>query len=461
MAAKKRPADKKRKTAQLKPADGTQGMEVIHPKSAGIDVGNEEHYVAVPPTLDENPVRTFGCFTQDLKAMARWLKKLGVTTVALQSTGVYWIPLYDVLTEQGIQVFVVNARETKNVPGRKTDVLECQWILKLHVHGLLRSSFRPAQEICKMRTLWRQRQQHVADAARSTQRMQKALTQMNVQLHNVISDITGVSGMAILQAILKGERNPQQLSKLCQPGIKASRETVAKSLEGNWSEEHLFVLKQQVDIYTHLQGMIEQCDARLYAHFRTLEEKADPEPLPMVERHKRPRGNAVESFDLRKELYRVVGVDLTRIDGINILAAQTILSEVGYDVSAWNTEAQFVSWLNLAPRSKISGGRVIGRDGRKIVNRAGETLRHAANSLRKSETYLGAQYRRLRGKLETSRANKAMGAKLARLIYRMLKYGQEYVDRGAEYYERNRKEQQFRSLTKQAAKLGYTIMKAA
>ncbi len=452
---------KKRKTAKLKPADGTQGMEVIHSHAAGIDVGNEEHYVAVPPGLDENSVRTFGCFTEDLKAMAGWLSKIGVTTVALQSTGVYWIPLYDVLTERGIHVFVVNARDTRNVPGRKTDVLECQWIQKLHAHGLLQSSFRPGQEVCNMRTLWRQRQQHVADAARCTQRMQKALTQMNVQLHNVISDITGVSGMTILEAILQGERNPERLAELCQPEIKASRATVTKSLEGNWREEHLFVLRQEVQTYQHFQRMIEDCDAQLHQHFRSMEPKADPQALPKVERHKRPRGNAVESFDLRKELFRVVGVDLTRIDGINIMTAQTVLSEIGYDVSAWQTEGQFVSWLNLAPRDKISGGRVIGRDGRKIINRAGQALRLAANSLRQSDSYLGAQYRRLRGRLETSRANKAMGAKLARVIYRMLKYGQEYVDKGAEYYERNRKEQQFRNLTKQAAKLGYTITKAA
>lgn len=450
----------KKKTAKLKPAAGTLGMEVIHPYAAGIDVGNEEHYVAVSPELDQNPVRKFGCFTSELKAMAGWLKGIGIETVALQSTGVYWIPIYDILTAHGIRVFVVNARETKNVPGRKTDVHECQWILKLHVHGLLRSSFRPAEEILKMRTLWRQRGELVADAARSVQRMQKALTQMNVQLANVINDIVGVSGMAILNAILRGERNPDRLAGLCEPEIKASRGTVAKSLEGNWAEEHLFVLKQQVEIYRHFQQMIEDCDRQLYTRFRGMEQRADAKELPERARNKRPRGNAVRSFDLRKELYRVVGVDLTRIDGINIMTAQTVLSEIGYDVSAWRTEAQFVSWLNLAPRDKVSGGRVIGRDGRKIVNRAGQALRLASNALRKSDSYLGAQYRRLRGRLDTAAANKAMGAKLARLIYRMLKYGQEYVDKGAQYYEQHRKGQQLRSLMKQAAKLGCTVVTA-
>jgi len=451
----------KRKTAKLKPADGTLGMEVIHPYAAGIDVGNEQHYVAVPPTLDDNSVRVFGCFTADLMAMATWLKSLGVKTVALQSTGVYWIPLYDVLTQKGIQVFVVNARETRHVPGRKTDILECQWILKLHVHGLLRSSFRPAAEVLKMRTLWRQRMQLVSDAASCTQRMQKALTQMNVQLANVISDITGVSGMAILAAIEKGERNPQRLAELCEPGIKATQEEVMKSLEGNWADDHLFVLKQQLATYRHFQRMIEGCDKELHAHFGTMEQKADPEELPKVERHKRPRGNAVTSFDLRKELYRMTGVDLTSVGSINIMTAQTVLSEIGYNVTAWNTEGQFVSWLNLAPRDRVSGGKVIGRDGNKVINIAGQALRLSANSLRNSDSYLGAQYRRLRGKMDTAAANKAMGAKLARIIYRMLKYGKEYKDKGAEYYERTRKEQELRRITKQAAKLGYTIAKIA
>lgn len=464
MARKKKNAArsaKQRKAAQLKPADGTLGMEVIHPYAAGIDVGNEQHHVAVPPMLDDNPVRTFGCFTSDLIRLATWLSEIGVNTVALQSTGVYWIPLYDVLTKHGIQVFIVNAKDTKHVPGRKTDVLECQWILKLHVHGLLRSSFRPKAEVLKMRTLWRQRNELVADAASSTQRMQKALTQMNVQLANVISDITGVSGMGIVGAIVKGERDPRRLAELCEPGIKASKEEVMESLKGNWAEEHLFVLKQQLATYRHFQRMIEDCDKELYTYFQTMEQKADPDELPKVKPHKRPRGNAVTSFDLRKQLYRTVGVDLTSIDGINIMTAQTVLSEIGYDVSAWDTEQQFVSWLNLAPRDKISGGKVIGHDSRKIINKAGQALRLSSNSLRKSDSYLGAQYRRLRGKLDTAAANKAMGAKLARLIYRMMKYGKEYLDKGAEYYQRTHKEQQLRSLHKQAAKLGYTIAKTA
>lgn len=442
--------------SQLK-GDRTLGLEVVHPQAAGIDVGNDEHYVAVPPHLDEQPIRTFGCFTADLKRMADWLQSLGVKTAALQSTGVYWIPLYDILRDRGIQVFVVNARETKNVPGRKSDVQECQWLLKLHVYGLLRNSFRPEDEICVMRTLWRQRQQHVAEAARCTQRIQKALTQMNVQLANVISDVTGVSGQAIIRGILKGERDRYALANLCCTAIKASRETVAQSLEGNWRKEHLFVLGQEFNIYQQLQGMIAQCDTALGDQFGAMEQKADPGELPKCPRKKRPRGNAVTSFDLRQEQFRVAGVDLTAIDGINITTAQTIVSEIGVDVSAWPTEAHFVSWLNLAPRDKISGGHVIGRDKRKVINRAGQALRYAASTLAQSNSYLGAQYRRLKTKLETAKAAKAMAAKLARIVYRLLKFGQAYVDKGALFYEEKHRNQQIRSVQKRAARLGFQL----
>ena len=450
---------KQQKTAELK-TTRTLGLEVVHPQAAGIDVGNGTHYVAVPPHLDESPVRTFGCFTSDLKALADWLVQLNVTTVALQSTGVYWIPLYDMLRDRGIRVFIVNARDTKNVPGRKSDVQECQWLLKLHVYGLLRNSFRPDDEILMLRALWRHRQEHIGEAARCIQRMQKALTQMNVQLANVISDITGVSGQAILKAILDGERDPQKLAALCDPAIRASRETVAKSLEGNWRQEHLFVLRQEFATYQHFQGMIEGCETALHNQLRTMEEKADAGDLPPCPRNKRPRGNPVEVFDLRKELFRVTGVDLTKVDGINAVTAQTIISEIGLDVSAWPTEQHFVSWLNLAPRNKISGGRVIGKDKRKVINRAGQALRMAANGLRQSDSYLGAQYRRLRSKLDTPCANKAMANKLARLIYRVMKFGQEYVDKGAQSYEEAFRRRQILAVAKRAAGLGFQLSPA-
>lgn len=447
--------------AKLKPRDWTLGLSVVHPKAAGIDVGNEEHYVAVPPSMDPEPVRSFGCYTQDLNGLADWLEQRGIETVAMQSTGVYWIPLADMLAQRGIQVTLVNARDTKNMPGRKTDVQECQWLLKLHVYGLLKNSFRPEEQTVVMRTLWRQRQQHIASAAQAIQRMQKALTQMNVQLANAISDLSGWTGQAILQSILAGERDPWKLAELRDPRIKASKAEVAKSLEGNWRTEQLFVLKQEFEMYQTLQDKIRECDREIERQFQTRPQKANPEELPELPRNKRPHGNVPENFDLRDEMYRTTAVDLVAIDGLNVLTAQTVLAECGSDMSRWETEGHFVSWLNLAPRNKISGGKVIGRDQRKVVNRAGQALRHAARTLLRSESYLGAQYRRLRTRLGAPKAIKAMANKLARILYRLLKYGQAYVDKGQEFYEQTFHQQQVKMLTKKATALGFQLVQSA
>ena len=447
--------------AKLKPQDCTLGLQVVHPKAAGIDVGNEEHWVAVAPGVDPEPVQSFGCFTQDLREMADWLVRCGIETVAMQSTGVYWIALYDMLVERGIRVFVVNAQDTKNLPGRKTDIQECQWLLKLHAYGLLRNSFRPEEEILVMRTYWRQRQQHIEDASRCIQRMQKALTQMNLQLANVISDISGATGQAILSAIIGGERDPRKLAKMRDPRVKASEATVAKSLEGNWRPELLFVLQQEQESYQTFQTKIAECDRQLQRHYETMEAKADPKQLPPVPRDKRAHGNVPAEFDLRDELYRAIGVDLTAIDGINVLTAQTLYAEVGSDMGRFNTEAHFVSFLDLSPKNKISGGKVVGREKRKTKNRAGLALRLAAGTLLRSETYLGAQYRRLRTKLGAPKARKAMANKLARIAYRMMKYGEAYVDKGKEFYEQKYRQQQIRMLTKKATELGLQLIQSA
>lgn len=447
--------------AKLKPQDCTLGLQVVHPKAAGIDVGNEEHWVAVPADLDPEPVRSFGCFTPDLEAMADWLVQCGIETVAMQSTGVYWMALDNTLTERGIRVFVVNARDTKNLPGRKTDIQECQWLLKLHAYGLLRKSFRPEEEILVMRTYWRQRQQHIGDASRCIQHMQKVLTQMNVQLANAISDISGTTGQAILSAILAGERDPQTLAKLRDPRVKASEATVAKSLEGNWRPELLFVLRQEQESYQSFQTKIAECDRQLHQHYETMEAKADPKQLPPVPRDKRAHGNVPAGFDLREELYRATGVDLTSIDGLNVLTVQTLIAEVGSDMNRFATEAHFVSFLDLSPRNKISGGKVVGREKRRTKNRAGLALRLAAGTLLESGTYLGAQYRRLRTKLGAPKARKAMANKLARIAYRMMKYGEEYVDKGKEFYEQKYRQLQIRMLTKRATELGFQLVQPA
>ena len=435
-------------------------MEVIHPDAAGIDIGNEFHYVAVPQKRDSEPVRRFGCTTAELKTMAEWLQQCGIRTVAMQSTGVYWIAVYDVLEEAGLEVYLVNARETKNLPGRKSDVQESQWLMKLHTYGLLRNSFRPVQEIRTMRTYWRQRNDLVRSATRHIQRIQKVLTQMNIQLANVLSDISGKSGQAIIHAILAGERDPYELAAMCDVRVQASEEEIAQSLEGHWQPDLLFVLKQEQDGYEFCQKQIAQCDGQLEHYLQQRDDRSHGAPLPEEKRKvrlKKKYGNRPQ-FDLRAELFRMTGTDLTRIDGIDVTTAATILSEAGYDMSRWETENHFVSWLRLCPDNRISGGKIIGQGRLPTNNRATIALKMAASALRTSQTYLGAQFRRFRTKLGAPIAIKAMAAKLARLVYRMLRYGMNYVDQGVEFYEAQHRKLQIQSLKSKAAQLGFQII---
>jgi transposase len=464
---------KQRKELARQLQSANPGLEVVHPRAAGIDVGNGAHYVAVRPDQDPEPVRRFECFTADLHRLAAWLEACGVTTIAMQSTGVYWIPLYEILEERGFEVYLVNARHTKNLPGRKSDVQESQWLLKLHTYGLLNNSFQPDAEIRVARTYWRQRAEHVHGASTCIQRMQKVLTQMNVQLANVISDVSGLTGQRIVRAILAGERDPKKLAELSHPQIRATREEIAKSLEGNWRPELLFVLKQEMEMYDTYQRRIAECDRELEAHLKSFPGKVEPkqteeeppsEPRPgkkaqtrLTQSAKKASGNRPQ-FDLRSELYRISGVDLTRIDSIHVLVAQTVISEVGLDMSRWNTEAHFASWLGLCPDNRISGDKVLSKGTRHVVNRAATALRMAATTLLRSQSYLGAQYRRLRARLGAPKAITAMAHKLARLVYRMLKYGQEYVDKGMQYYEDRHRHQQVEHLKKTAAKLGLQIV---
>jgi len=438
--------------------DWTLNLDVVHPHAAGIDIGNESHYVAVPPHRDAEPVRQFACFTEDLQRMAAWLKSCGIDTVAMQSTGVYWLPVYEILTEHGLRVFLVNARHTKNLPGRKTDVQECQWLLQLHTFGVLNNSFRPPEEICVLRAYWRQRAEHVASASACIQRMQKVLTEMNVQLANVISDISGLTGLAIIQAILEGERDRYKLADLADVRIQASREEIARSLEGNWRKELLFILQQERNLYQIYQQQIAECDTALAAHLQTLEHKVEPgSQPPAAKANKRAGSNAPTSFDLRGELYRISGTDLTQIDGINIMNAQTIIAEVGIDMSRFPSEAHFASFLGLCPDNQITGGKVLHRGTKHVENRAATALRMAATSLWRSKTYLGAKFRRLRARLGAPKAITAMAHMLARLVYRMLRYGEQYVDKGMKYYEQKYRAQPIRSIEKKAKQLGFVI----
>jgi transposase len=434
-------------------------LEVVHPDAAGIDIGNECHYAAVPPSRDSQPVRRFGCTTAELKTMADWLQQCRIRTVAMQSTGVYWVAVYDILEQAGLEVYLVNARDTKNLPGRKSDVQESQWLMKLHTYGLLRNSFRPSQEIRVMRTYWRQRNDLVQSASRHILRIQKALTQMNLQLANVLSDISGVTGQAIIKAILAGERDPHKLAEFRDPRVKANEEEIARSLEGNWQDDLLFVLKQEQQAYEFCQKQIAACDRQLEQYLRQREDRSQGTPLPEEKRKgrlKKKRANKPR-FDLREGLFRMTGTDLTRIDGIDVMTAMTVISEAGYDMSKWKTENHFVSWLRLCPDNRISGGKVIGKGRLPTNNPVSIALKMAATTLRQSKTYIGAQFRRLRTRLGAPIAIKAMAAKLARLVYRMLRYGMKYVDQGAAVYELKHRELQVHQLKWKAAQLGYKV----
>jgi transposase len=437
-------------------------LEVVHPDAAGIDIGNESHYAAVPTIRDSQPVRQFGCTTAELKAMADWLKQCRIRTVAMQSTGVYWIAVYDILEAAGLDVYLVNARDTKNLPGRKSDVQESQWLMKLHTYGLLRNSFRPSQEIRTMRTYWRQRNDLVQSAGRHIQRMQKAMTQMNIQLANVLSDVSGVTGQAIIKAVLAGERDPHKLAAFRDPHVKASEEKIAQSLEGNWQDDLLFLLKQEQDGYEFCQKQMAECDRQLKQYLQQRQDRSQGACLPVEKRKERLRkkkGNAPQ-FDMRLDLFRMTGTDLTQIDGIDVMTATTILSEAGWDMSKWETEDHFVSWLRLCPNNRITGGKIIGKGRLPTNNRITTTLKMAASALRLSNTYLGAQFRRFRTKLGSPIAIKAMAAKLARLVYRILRYGMKYVDQGAKLYEAQHRNLQIKQLKWKAANLGFRVIEA-
>jgi transposase len=451
-------------------AGNDPGLTIVHSNAGGIDVGNESHFVAVPPDRDTNAVQEFGCWTADLKRMAEWLSACRIDTVAVQATGVYSIPLYDILTEYGIQVVLVNAQHTKNVPGRKSDVQECQWLMKLHTYGLLRDSFRLEERMESVRTVWRLRDRHVKDASRSVQHMQKALTKMNVQLANVLTDITGVSGQAIIAAILQGERDPWKLADLKHEMVKASREEIARSLEGNWRDDLLFELRQAVDGYHFAHQQMRECDLKLQSFLaslpaRTLNRPVEPGGSPATaqkaKKARKPRKTRRNepSVDLGPELKRICGVDLTSIDGIDVITAQTIISEIGTDMSGFKTENHFASWLGLTPGKDVSGGKIIGSGKRKVQNRVAMSLRMAATTLLNSKTYLGSRYRHLRQQLPSyAAAIKAMARYLAVLVYRLLTRGEAWVDRGAAKFEQRRTERELASLNSKARAKGFQLV---
>ena len=441
-----------RSQSSTNPAELSQ----LNPNAAGIDVGATSHFVAVPADRSEQPVQEFEAFTADLYRLADWLTECSVATVVMESTGVYWIPLFGVLEERGFQVMLVDPRRIKNVPGRKSDVVDCQWLQQLHTYGLLSAAFRPDEDIRRLRSYLRQRAMLVEYASHHVQHMQKALTQMNLKLQHVISDITGKTGMAIIEAIVGGERNPRSLAQLRDPRIKADQATIARSLRGHWRDEHLFELTQALELYRTYQDKIAQCDREIEAQLEQFEDRSDGEP-PAPNRKKRNQKNAPR-FDVQGQLYRMTGVDLTCIDGVDAYTALKVVSEIGTDMTKWPTAKHFASWLGLSPNNRITGGRVISSKTKASANRAAAALRLAANALHRSDSALGAFLRRKKAHLGAPKAITATAHKLARIIYSMLRYGQQYVDAGAEYYESQYRRRALRAAKQRAAQLGYQLV---
>lgn len=452
-----------------RPAKTTAALPVLNAHAAGIDVGADEVFIAVPEDSDPQPVRKFETFTADLLEAARWLKKCGVETVALESTGVYWIPLYQILEAQGLRVCLVNARHLHNVPG-KTDVADCRWLQYLHACGLLQASFRPEQAVCAVRSLLRHRENLIRYASGHIQQMQKALTQMNLRLHNVLSDITGKTGLAILDRLLAGERDPAALAELRDSRIKASKETIIKSLEGDYRPEHVFALKQSLDGYRFYQTLVAECDAeieKMLAFFDTRPPRVASEPadLPVGsserKRTAKPTGGNALQFrrtDLTAELYRLYGTDLTLVPSLGSLTVYQLFSEVGRDLSAFKSDKHFCSWLGLCPGNKISGGKVLSSKTKRVTSRAARSLRMAAQSLWRSECYMGHYYRRMSAKLGKPGAITATAHKLARIYFHLVTTGESY-DEGvfAKEQERQRNRAESR-LRKNAARMGYDIV---
>lgn len=442
-------------------AGAWEGLKVIHPNAAGLDIGSEEIWAAVAPDRTSEPVRKFGTFTPDLHALADWLVSCGVDTVAMEATGVYWIPVYEVLEARGLRVYVVNARHLKNVPGRKSDIQDCQWIQGLHSVGLLRGSFRPEGEIVALRAYLRHRAGLIEHRAAHIQHMQKALQQMNVQLTQVISDITGVTGLAIIRAIVAGVRDPQQLAALRQPTCKKSAQEIAKALTGNYRREHVFALQQALALYDFYTEQLLACDVEIERQFANLRPVSDDlPPLPPSNKPDTHSKNA-PSYDARTYLYRLTGVDLVAIAGLNESTVQVIISEVGADLSAFPSEKHFCSWLGLAPHNDISGGKRLRSRTLKTDNRAGQAFRMAAQSVAKSpDSAFGVFYRRMKVRFGTKQAIVATAHKIARAFYHVLKHRTPFHDLGGEEYERRARARERKNLQKRAAKLGLTLVEA-
>lgn len=452
----------KKKQQRRRPQELAQEIPVIHPDAAGIDIGSRSHWVAVPADRDAEPVREFSSFTGDLHRLADWLASCGIKTVAMESTGVYWIPLFQLLETRGFEVLLVNAAHLRNVPGRrKSDVLDCRWIQRLHSFGLLRGSVRPNEEIVELRAYMRQRERIVQDAARHVQHMQKALLEMNIQIHHVLSDLTGVTGMRLVRAVLAGERDGHKLAALRDPRCRQPKERIAAALQGNYKREQLFVLEQALTAYDVHQRLLAQCDQRIEELLAELSRRCEvPEQPCPPRRHGTPRNNQ-PTFEIQSPLHRLCGnVDLTQIPGLAPATALTVVTEIGTEVSRWPTEKHFTSWLNLAPGTKITGGKLMSARRAPSKNRAGQALRQAAVSVGRTQTALGGFYRRIAAHRGAAKAAVATARKLGVLVYQALKHGQAFVETGLAAYERQQNARLVQHLQKRAAALGYQLLPA-
>jgi len=458
---------RQRKASKGDPRGSTLSLK--HPDAAGIDVGARVHYVAVPEGRAAPSVRSFGAYTAQLDELVQWLKSCGIKTVALESTGVYWIALYQKLEEAGLEVVLVDARRAKHVPGRKSDVQDCQWLQQLHSYGLLAPAFRPKDAICRLRTLQRHRKSLVECAAMWVLHLQKALTAMNLHLHHVLTDLTGQSGLAILDAILRGERDPKKLASLSDWRVKQPQAQIEAALTGDYRAEALFVVEQALQSYRHLQQQIAQCDLAIEKQVAALDDcprpgqaPTPPGPVPPEAAAAKPRKGrkppTAQEVSLAGHLKRILGVDLTAIPGLNVLAVLTLLSEIGTDLSKWRHAKAFASWLGLSPNNKVSGQRVLSSRTRQVNNRAATILRLAAVAVGKTDTPLGAFYRRKRAQLGAPKAITATARKLACLIYRLLKEGQGYQEGDVRTYELRYKDQILRALRKRANGFGFDLV---
>jgi transposase len=427
----------------------------LNPCVAGIDIGAASIFTCVGFPDGRQEVREHLTFTEDLKEMARWLKECGIKSVAMESTGVYWIPVYDILAQNGLDVILVNAYYLKTVPGKKTDVKDCQWIQQLHAYGLLHGSFRPDNEGVELRGYVRQRSRLVELASQQVLLMHKGLIQMNLQLNHVISDITGVTGISIIRAIAGGERDPKVLAKHRNPRCKKSKEEIEKALNGNYRDEHLLAIKQALESYDLFNRQVNECERAIEKILRRWEDQRTPSDKSTSQ------NQDSYDFEAAESLRKILSVDLSDIPGLDVNGIIKIISEIGTDMTKWPTFKHFASWLGLCPGNKISGGKVLSSRTKPSANRAAQALRMAAFTLYRAKSALGAYYRKMRARLGAPKAITATAHKLARILYTMIREKKSFVEIGQEAYEKAHKEKQIATLKRKAKEFGFTLSEIA